>query len=202
VRESGYANEGGDAGESGYENVGPEFTGSTGKEIVCQTGYGSKIGKKEWYIIDLELDPKANLYEDIPDMYIPKNAYTSPPGPVTNAYGESPISSRGNLYYSQDEVDISMSKGEFEGAKEKSKYPKKKKEGHKNEHIKAWLPIFLLNRTPDDPFYDTTRARVKYLNANERKKYEVNLKDGIMTFGGKPLDTMGAENLYAFVHSS
>ncbi len=174
--------------------------GSTGKEIVCQTGYGSKIGKKEWYIIDLEIDPNAYLNtKELPEMYIPKNAYTGPPGPVTHAYGESPISSRGNLYYSQAEVDRSVSKGKFEGAKDKSKYQKKGMVGHHGEQFRAWLPIMLLNRTMNDPFYDTTRAKIKYLNSNERKKYEVNIKDGILTHGGKPMDTMGAESLYADV---
>ena len=73
----------------------------------------------------LEIDPITNPYDDLPEMYIPKKAYEGSPGPVTHAYDESPISSKGNLYYSQDEVDLSLSKGKFEGAKVKSKWPKK-----------------------------------------------------------------------------
>ena len=195
-RKNGPADEGGDAGESGYANVRPEFTGSTGKEIICETGYGSKIGKKEKYIINLEINFNAYLNDALNDLYIPKNAYTGAPEPVTHAYGESPISSRGNLYYSQAEVDQSLSGGDIEGAK--TKYPKKEMIGghSKSEQYNSVLPIWLLVQHKD-PFYDDIKAKIKYLNADERKKYEVNVKDGKLTAGGKTLHTIGAESLSA-----
>jgi hypothetical protein len=74
-------------------------------------------------------------------------------------------------------------------------------EGHDDEQIDSWLPVYFLFRTDKslENFYDTTTARIKYLNSDERKRYEVNIKDGIFTLGGKPLNTMGAESLFAII---
>lgn len=166
-------------------------------------GFGSKAEKKERYLVNLEISSEGYANEKLNELFVPEYEESESAKPFVNFYEESPISSEGNLYYSQQEVEQSLSKGEITGAVQADKYMKKEleKSVSKDEQYASTLPLYFLTRK-QDPFYDNIKARILYLTRSERQKFEVSVRDGKLYQDGKPLDTMGCENLFVPVDPS
>jgi hypothetical protein len=163
-------------------------------------GFGSLTEKQEKYLVNLEISSDGYNNDEFNALYAPKYEHSEAAKPFVNLYEESPISSEGHHYYSEEEIQYSLASGDLQGEPQATKYQKKEmEEGHtKEEQEVSELPIMFLTRQKD-PFYSNIHGRIRYLTKEERANYEVTIKEGKLFGGSKLLDTMGAESLFALV---